>query len=228
MIESGQSMMVALVGFAAVVANSLQIMSGVPEALRAFRQGSMGSQSSSLPFSAGALNALCWVQYGRLIGDYPVALVNVLGFVAYSAYVLVHLRFAARSRPVALQILAVAVLFGLLSLTQRASSDPEAVCGAAACTMSALFCASPLLVLRKALVRWDNSGIPILLVSCTTVQTALWVLYGFLTENALITYLNLCCCLLASASVLAYLAIKHWSTLSGKQLSEGLLLPQHV
>ncbi|XP_014647437.1 sugar transporter SWEET1 isoform X3 [Diceros bicornis minor] len=143
-------------------------------------------------FSAG-LN-LSWLSYGALKGDGTLIIVNSVGAMLQTLYILVYLHYCPRKRGVLLQT---ATLLGVLLLGfgyfWLLVADPEA-----RLQSLGLFCSvftismylSPLADLAKVIKTKSTQSFSLSLTIATFLASASWTLYGFRLKDPYIMVPN--------------------------------------
>ncbi|XP_001498387.1 sugar transporter SWEET1 isoform X1 [Equus przewalskii] len=147
-----------------------------------------------LPFLTTDINNLSWLSYGALKGDGTLIIVNSVGAMLQTLYILVYLHYCPRKRGVLLQT---AALLGVLLLGfgyfWLLVPDLEA-----RLQWLGLFCSvftismylSPLADLAKVIQTKSAQHFSFSLTIATLLASASWTLYGFRLKDPYITVPN--------------------------------------
>ncbi|XP_036778274.2 sugar transporter SWEET1 isoform X1 [Manis pentadactyla] len=136
-----------------------------------------------LPFLTTDFNNLSWLSYGALKGDGTLIIVNAVGAVLQTLYILVYLHYCPRKHTVLLQT---AALLGVLLLgfcyLWLVVPDPKARLQqlglfSSACTISMYL--SPLADLAKVIQTKSTQRLSFSLTVATLLTSTSWTLYGF-------------------------------------------------
>ncbi|KAG3281719.1 sugar transporter SWEET1 isoform X3 [Ictidomys tridecemlineatus] len=148
-----------------------------------------------LPFLTTDINNLSWLSYGVLKGDGTLIVVNAIGAVLQTLYILVYLHFSPQKRAVLLQtatLLGVLLMgygyFWLLVPNQEAQLQ-----------QLGLFCSvftismylSPLADLAKVIRTKSTQCLSFSLTIATLLTSSSWSLYGFRLKDPYIMVPNL-------------------------------------
>ncbi|XP_010642185.1 sugar transporter SWEET1 isoform X4 [Fukomys damarensis] len=148
-----------------------------------------------LPFLTTDVNNLGWLSYGVLKGDGTLIIVNALGAMLQTLYIVAYLRYCPQKRGVLLQT---ATLLGVLFLGYGyfwlLIPDVEA-----RLQQLGLFCSvftismylSPLADLAKVIQTKSTHRLSFSLTIATLLSSASWSLYGFRLSDPYITVPNL-------------------------------------
>ncbi|XP_010642184.1 sugar transporter SWEET1 isoform X3 [Fukomys damarensis] len=145
-----------------------------------------------LPFLTTDVNNLGWLSYGVLKGDGTLIIVNALGAMLQTLYIVAYLRYCPQKRGVLLQT---ATLLGVLFLGYGyfwlLIPDVEA-----RLQQLGLFCSvftismylSPLADLAKVIQTKSTHRLSFSLTIATLLSSASWSLYGFRLSDPYITF----------------------------------------
>ncbi|XP_006861593.1 PREDICTED: sugar transporter SWEET1 isoform X1 [Chrysochloris asiatica] len=148
-----------------------------------------------LPFLTTDVNNLSWLSYGVLKGDGTLIVVNVVGAVLQTLYILVYLHYCPRKQALLLQT---ASLLGVLLLGcgyfWLMVPDPDT-----RLQQLGLFCSvftismylSPLADLAKVIKTQSTQRLSYSLTIATLLTSASWTLYGFRLKDPYIMVPNL-------------------------------------
>ncbi|XP_074079425.1 sugar transporter SWEET1 isoform X2 [Macrotis lagotis] len=148
-----------------------------------------------LPFLTTDVNNLSWLSYGLLKGDNTLILVNALGALLQTLYILTYLHYCPRKRTVLLQT---AALLGLLllgySYFQLLVPD-----WTSRLRQLGLFCSiftismylSPLADLAKIIQTKSTQCLSFSLTVATLLASTSWTLYGFQLRDLYIMVPNI-------------------------------------
>ncbi|KAM7246730.1 hypothetical protein CapIbe_003028 [Capra ibex] len=148
-----------------------------------------------LPFLTTDVNNLSWLSYGALKGNWTLIVVNAVGAVLQTLYILVYLHYCHRKRAVLLQT---TTLLGVLVLGFASFwllvPDPEM-----RLQYLGLFCSvftismylSPLADLAKVIRTKSTQRLSFSLTIATLLTSASWTLYGFRLKDPYIVVPNL-------------------------------------
>ena len=135
----------------------------------------------------GALNCFCWLEYGLLIKDSPLAIVSLLGGILMSIYTVCFYIYCVRKSAVRRQILGAFAFFVLLwlYLSFASTNDDNGThyCGIVCCGMSILFYGSPLINLVHVIRTKSTSTLPFPIIVGNFFNTGLWWLYGIIIQD---------------------------------------------
>ncbi|XP_052036007.1 sugar transporter SWEET1 isoform X1 [Apodemus sylvaticus] len=148
-----------------------------------------------LPFLTTDVNNLGWLSYGLLKGDGTLIIVNTVGAVLQTLYILVYLRYSPQKHGVVLQtatLLAVLLLgYGYFWLVVP---DPEArlrQLGLLCSVFTISMYLSPLADLAKIIQTKSTQRLSFPLTIATLLSSASWSIYGFRLRDPYITVPNL-------------------------------------
>ncbi|XP_037681749.1 sugar transporter SWEET1 isoform X1 [Choloepus didactylus] len=147
-----------------------------------------------LPFLTTDVNNLSWLSYGALKGDGTLIVVNAVGAVLQTLYILVYLHYCPRKRAVLLQttaLLGVLLLgygyFWLLVPNPKARLEQLGLfCNVF--TISMYF--SPLTDLAKVIQTKSTQRLSFSLTIATLLTSTSWTLYGFRLRDSYIVVPN--------------------------------------
>ena len=135
----------------------------------------------------GALNSLCWLEYGLLIKDTAVALVSLAGGILMSIYTICFYMYSVRRSAVRKQVLGAFAFYVMLWLyLSYANTNKEYgthLCGIVCCGMSILFYGSPLVNLVHVIRTKSTSTLPFPMIVGNFFVTGLWCLYGVIIKD---------------------------------------------
>ena len=138
----------------------------------------------------GALNSFCWLEYGLLIKDSPLAIVSLVGGIIMSLYTICFYIYCARRSAVRRQALGAFVFYVILWLYLSFASTSEEFgthyCGLVCCGMSILFYASPLVNLVHVIRTRSTSTLPFPIILGNVFNTGLWWLYGVIIKDTFV------------------------------------------
>ncbi|XP_063001659.1 sugar transporter SWEET1 [Elgaria multicarinata webbii] len=148
-----------------------------------------------LPFLTTDVNNLSWLSYGFLKGDRTLIIVNTIGVVLQTLYILVYFYFSSEKRSVLLKtvgLLAV-LLIGYCYFNLLVPDVPTRL------ARLGLFCSvftitmylSPLADLAKIVKSRSTKCLSFPLTVTTFLASTCWSLYGLLLEDLYITIPNL-------------------------------------
>ena len=135
----------------------------------------------------GALNCFCWLEYGLLIKDSPLAIVSLVGGILMSGYTICFYIYCVRRSAVRKQVLGAFAFFVILwlylSLASTSEDHGTHYCGIVCCGMSILFYGSPLVNLVQVIRTKSTSTLPLPIIAGNFVNTGLWWLYGIILKD---------------------------------------------
>ncbi|KAM9243452.1 sugar transporter SWEET1 isoform 1-T1 [Dugong dugon] len=148
-----------------------------------------------LPFLTTDVNNLSWLSYGVLKGDGTLIVVNAVGAVLQTLYILVYLHYCPRKQTLLLQT---ATLLGVLLMgcgyfwlmvPDPASRLQQLGLFCSVFTISMYF--SPLTDLANVIKTQSTQRLSYSLTIATLLTSASWTLYGFRLRDPYITVPNL-------------------------------------
>ncbi|XP_007525398.2 sugar transporter SWEET1 isoform X3 [Erinaceus europaeus] len=135
-----------------------------------------------LPFLVMDVNTLGWLSYGALKGDWTIIIVNVVGAVLQTLYVLVYLHYSPRKRT---ELLKTATLLGvfLLAFSYFWLLVPKEVqlqhLGLLCSFCTICMYLSPMAELAKVIQTKSTQRLSLPLTIASLFSSACWTLYGF-------------------------------------------------
>ncbi|KAB1260459.1 Sugar transporter SWEET1 [Camelus dromedarius] len=148
-----------------------------------------------LPFLTTDVNNLSWLSYGALKGNGTLIVVNAVGAVLQTLYILVYLHYCHRKRAVLLQtaiLLGVLVLgFGYFWLLVPDLETRLQQLGLFCSVFTISMYLSPLADLAKVIQSKSTQRLSFSLTIATLLSSASWTLYGFRLNDPYIVVPNL-------------------------------------
>ena len=143
----------------------------------------------------GALNALCWVKYGLIIGDTAVTFVNLVGAILMSSYTACFYYYSSRRLPVQKQIVSALSFYVTLNVyLDYVESDPLSgrnMLGVLASGICIGFFASPLATVMHVIRTRSTNTLPFYMILANFCLTAQWWAYGVILDDYFIKIPNL-------------------------------------
>ncbi|XP_059944144.1 sugar transporter SWEET1 isoform X2 [Mesoplodon densirostris] len=148
-----------------------------------------------LPFLTTDVNNLSWLSYGALKGNWTLIVVNAVGAVLQTLYILVYLHYCHRKHAVLLQtatLLGVLVLgFGYFWLLVPDTETRLQQLGLFCSVFTISMYLSPLADLAKVIRTKSTQRLSFSLTIATLLTSASWTFYGFRLKDLYIVVPNL-------------------------------------
>lgn len=155
------------------------------------------------PFIGGIGISLLMLQHGLILNDPAMIPVNIIGLVLNIIYLSVFYSYTKDKfsvfRSLGKVIAGVAVLITYAQLESK--ERIEFNFGIIVTVLLLTLIAAPLFNLKEILRSKDTSSLPFPMISCGTVVTFLWFLYGIIIKNAFIQIQNVVGCTLCSVQL---------------------------
>merc|ERR1719323_1077531 len=148
-----------------------------------------------------------WWSYGVLRSDPSIQLVNGVGLVLQSLYVLCFYLFTSEKVATLKGIVLTAVFVVCLNFYIQTESDTEVSMlrlGLLSSTMSVMYCAAPLASVVTVIKTKSTESLPFYLILATIGMTSSWTLYGLIIEDSFVTVPNSLGCLIAIGQLMLF------------------------
>lgn len=136
-------------------------------------------QLSTLPNITLCVNCVVWSLYGYLRADPTILLPNVCGILT-STYCMFEFHRFSPKKPYRSYMLGVIICGTCIYL---ATTGDEKTIGLLGCTLSVLFTASPLAVVRTVIREQSTASLPFCTSLVIFFNSVSWLLYGLLVAN---------------------------------------------
>ncbi|KAG8304899.1 Sugar transporter [Homalodisca vitripennis] len=167
---------------------------------RKFMKKGTTNEVSSFHFVAGFLSCGLWLNYGIMINDSSLILVNAVGAILFMCYILLFFSYTLRKTTVVKQVLwvvTVMVLVRMYGAWLGEVAQAKVHLGYIACCTSLMFFGAPLANLAYVLRVKSAESLPFPMIVMTFIVSLQWLLYGIILENPIIQYPNIIGCVLS-------------------------------
>ncbi|CAG9764119.1 unnamed protein product [Ceutorhynchus assimilis] len=177
----------------AAAATILQFFAGVPICWEIHKKKSTRGYSA-LPFIGGTAVGVLFLQYGLILGDQTMVLVNIVAIFLNAVYTGFYYTKAEDKngevlKPMAYAVALVAMLIGYIRL--ESPNNVEFRFGLVLMILMLTLLGVPLLDLREIIRKKDASSIPLPMTVMGAIVTFLWALYGIILHNNFLLVQNL-------------------------------------
>ena len=148
---------------------------------------------SSTPFFSMLLNAIIWVQYGLLVHNTVVLIVNAVGIVLNMAYIVFFVAYSSDKTGELRKALGTLLVIGLLSGYVSILLLPEAQAqhlGSIGSAASVWMCAAPLTSISTIVRTKDAGCLSFVVALMTALASLMWLLYGALVWDVFLIATN--------------------------------------
>ncbi|XP_049810342.1 sugar transporter SWEET1-like isoform X2 [Schistocerca nitens] len=176
----------------AVTSGIIQFLSGIPICKGFIDTGTTG-ESEPTTFVAALLSSSLWLLYGIAISDTSTIIVNSIGALLQSSYVVTYYIYAIRKSQVLKYMAAfiVVLLLTLLYLYFDTNPDRKRYHMGLICTfVTIMFFAAPLVTLRKVIRSRSTRSLPFPIILMTFLSSVQWLIYGFLLGDPFMKIVN--------------------------------------
>ncbi|XP_049810341.1 sugar transporter SWEET1-like isoform X1 [Schistocerca nitens] len=150
-------------------------------------------ESEPTTFVAALLSSSLWLLYGIAISDTSTIIVNSIGALLQSSYVVTYYIYAIRKSQVLKYMAAfiVVLLLTLLYLYFDTNPDRKRYHMGLICTfVTIMFFAAPLVTLRKVIRSRSTRSLPFPIILMTFLSSVQWLIYGFLLGDPFMKIVN--------------------------------------
>lgn len=142
------------------------------------------------PFLTGAVATFSWLRYGWVINDPIMIQINIIGFSAYTCYVIFFYLMSFGKTSLLRKIALVVICIGLALYMIIASDDPAFWSGMMAIATSLTFITSPLASVKEVMKTQSTESLPFWMILFNFLVGSLWTLYGYLIDNYFVLFPN--------------------------------------
>lgn len=142
------------------------------------------------PFLTGAVATFSWLRYGWVINDPIMIKINIIGFSAYTCYVVFFYLMSFGKTSLLRKIALVVISIGLALYMIIASNDPAFWSGMMAIATSLTFITSPLASVSEVMKTQSTESLPFWMILFNFLVGSLWTLYGYLIDNYFVLFPN--------------------------------------
>ncbi|XP_046678824.1 sugar transporter SWEET1-like [Homalodisca vitripennis] len=188
-----------IIATTASISTILQFLSGILVCRKFMKKGTT-NEVSSFHFVAGFLSCGLWLNYGIMINDSSLILVNAVGAILFMCYILLFFSYTLRKTTVVKQVLwvvTVMVLVRMYGAWLGEVAQAKVHLGYIACCTSLMFFGAPLANLAYVLRVKSAESLPFPMIVMTFIVSLQWLLYGIILENPIIQYPNIIGCVLS-------------------------------
>ncbi|KAI3735384.1 hypothetical protein L6452_14880 [Arctium lappa] len=170
---------------------------------------------SSVPYIISLLNCLMYTWYGMPVvshkwENFPMITINGLGILLELSFIIIFIWFASRKQKLMAGIMTTAVII-IFSITALISTyvlhdhhTRKELVGSVGLIASVAMYGSPLVVMKKVIETKSVEFMPFSLSLFSFLASALWMAYGLLGRDLLITAPNLVGCPLGALQLVLY------------------------
>lgn len=181
-----------ILGTTAFVFQIIQFLSGLL-VCRAFMKKGTSDDTSPFPFVCGFLSCSLWTGYSKLLGDFTLIYINLLGSLMMFSYICAYYVYTNRKSRIMKLIVGVVVI--LITMQMHTSSIKEIDkkkehLGIMCSILTISFFAAPFANLAHVIRQKSSDSLPFPIIVTSFIVSLLWTLYGYLLHDGFITYLN--------------------------------------
>ncbi|XP_014252877.1 sugar transporter SWEET1 isoform X1 [Cimex lectularius] len=170
----------------------IQLLSGVLVCRKFIKRGS-ANDVSALPFICGYTSCALWTNYGMMIEEMAITLVNILGTALFFGYVVTVYSYTTKKNNILKQML-FSILFIATAYAYKKSIEDKEILklrfGMICCAVTLSFFAAPLANLAQVIKTKSSETLPFPVILMTMIVTLLWTSYGYLINDTFIVYPN--------------------------------------
>ncbi|CAH1396582.1 unnamed protein product [Nezara viridula] len=182
-----------VLGTSASVCQIIQFFSGILVCRKFMKKGS-SDDVSGIPFICGFLSCGLWSGYAKLLNDFILIYINVLGSFLMFSYVCVFYIYSSKRSKLIKQILIVIAFLVFIQTHIKSLEDFELKrkhLGIVCSFVTISFFASPLTDLARVIRVKSAESLPFPLILMSTIVSFQWTLYGYVIKDGFVMYLNL-------------------------------------
>lgn len=185
----------------------LLFMTGMFTANKILKKKSVGDDSYA-PFITGFLSCTLWLRYGNLIEDPSISLVNSIGAVLHTSYMVIYIWYSNSKIGILKQITpALLFLSAVLFYTYYGDENVDVIkfhVGLIASAITIAFFAAPMTKLMHVIRFRSTECLPFPMIAASFLVSAQWLLYGFILNDPFITVPNSLGCFLSFVQLMLF------------------------
>lgn len=178
----------------ATVSTICQFLVGI-QVCREFVKKKSTGESSCMTFIAGVVMTFVWFNYGALISDETLQLVNGTGLILQTCYALCFYYFTAGKTKLTKQLFMTFCFLCFVSwYINGAGSDKESTIyniGLLGACLSVSYCAAPLASVSLVFKTRSTEVLPYYLILVTSLVTFQWSIYGAILQDNFVKIPNM-------------------------------------
>lgn len=181
-----------VIGTSASICQIIQFLSGV-FVCKVFMKKGTSDDTSPFPFICGFLSCAVWTGYSKLLGDFTLIYINVLGSLMMFGYISIYYIYTSRKSRIFKMIIGVviALIVTQVHITSIENIDEKKEHLGILCSILTLsFFAAPFANLAQVMRLKSADSLPFPIIITSFIVSFLWTLYGYLLKDGFVMYLN--------------------------------------
>lgn len=159
---------------------------------------------SLLPFLAALSCSVLWLQYGLIVGQRELKIVNTAGAICSTLCIGFFVFYSQLRARITKQItIVVTTLVTLIWLTNY-SAEPLFLSGSLASMSSMIFCAAPLATISDVIKTHCTASLPFPIIVSSFSVSLSWLVYGLLKDDGFIIFTNVISTFISGAQLLLF------------------------